>query len=432
MFSNLILKKEDIDVVVYHANCDDGFGAAYCAYRYFKETNPDKDVKYIPLSHNSEIPFNEFKNKNVCLFDFSFKAPDTMHAMKISKNFTVIDHHKTAVTELKDIPDENKVFRMDYSGAYLAWKFFFPDADVPKLIQYIQDNDLWTKKLPMTLEYTAYMNSVQNTFEEYERMVNDDELMRCIEINGSIILKQNDMAIRNIVEHACPVFMTIGRKHYMVAHINSNMFRSDVGNQSLKKLKHCNFSAVYSINNYNDSTGFSLRSMDDRADVSVIAQSHGGGGHRNASGMTINNIISTVPGLVHDKFDVYNNLRNIYYSTFDNNVVINLNANTHKQSIGEYLLQTRYVTKDGTKIQECNNIYQIENNNMIPRLCDMSAIWHYDGIKDVTIFTITFDDSVSDECKKFLIGKIKTDKSYCEGPKPSNNVFMFRGLRQYL
>jgi len=47
------------------------------------------------------------------------------------------------------------------------------------------------------------------------------------------------------------------------------------------------FAVVWCYNGEANQTSFGLRSCDDRADVGKIAKSLGGGGHRNASGVTI-------------------------------------------------------------------------------------------------------------------------------------------------
>jgi len=435
-FSKLILKKEDIDVVIYHANCDDGFGAAFSANQFLTRQFPDKKIKYIPMSYTTEIPFSEFIDKNVCVFDYSFKSHITTQIIGISKKFAVIDHHKSAVNELEHISDEYKVFNMEYSGAYMAWKFFFPDGPVPKLIQYIQDNDIWTKQMPLTLEYSAYMPSIAHTFNEYKRLSNDDELMKCIEVNGSIMLKQNDIMIKSIIEHASPIFITIKNKHYIVAHINSNVFRSEIGNQVLNKLIHCNFSAVYSVNSFNDTTGFSLRSMNDRTDVTTIAQLYGGGGHRNACGLSINSPVSSLPGTIHDRHDTYYNLKNIYFNKYHGMNIVYMNTNSNKRIIGEYLLQIRHIV-NGVPIQECINIQKIENdvqNNACINIthCDMSIIWHYDGKHDVTSFTIKFNDDVCSDTRQKIINEMQNEKSYVENIKPSKYIHMFSGLKHTL
>ena len=76
---------------------------------------------------------------------------------------------------------------------------------------------------------------------------------------------------------------------YKVAYVNSKLYRSDLGHQLLKKHTDCDFSAVYFYSGMFDKTQFSLRSLDDGADVSKIAESFktGGGGHKCAAGMSL-------------------------------------------------------------------------------------------------------------------------------------------------
>jgi uncharacterized protein len=53
-------------VVVYHAECTDGFGAAYAAWKKFGDT-----ASYIPLKTQVEITI-DFTNKEVYVVDYSF------------------------------------------------------------------------------------------------------------------------------------------------------------------------------------------------------------------------------------------------------------------------------------------------------------------------------------------------------------------------
>ena len=81
----------------------------------------------------------------------------------------------------------------------------------------------------------------------------------------------------------------------------------------MDKYQNVNFSAVYSVNG--SRTSFSLRSMDDRTDVSTIATKYGGGGHRNASGIIVMNSIELPFKLVdNDKlFELLDNIYSIEY-----------------------------------------------------------------------------------------------------------------------
>ena len=40
---------------------------------------------------------------------------------------------------------------MTHSGAYITWKYFFGDDEVPLLIKYIEDNDIYVIKLVITV-----------------------------------------------------------------------------------------------------------------------------------------------------------------------------------------------------------------------------------------------------------------------------------------
>lgn len=45
---------------------------------------------------------------------------------------------------------------MDHSGAYLVWKYFFPDTDIPLFIRYIEDADLNTNLMEIFDKFKAW------------------------------------------------------------------------------------------------------------------------------------------------------------------------------------------------------------------------------------------------------------------------------------
>ena len=63
------------------------------------------------------------------------------------------------------------------------------------------------------------------------------------------------------------------------------MFASEVGHWLLEENPFAPFAATYS--DQGKSRGYSLRSRDDRLNVSEIARKFGGGGHRNAAGFGV-------------------------------------------------------------------------------------------------------------------------------------------------
>lgn len=38
-----MLSKDEIDLVIYHRNCPDGFGSALASWKYYKEHHPKKN-----------------------------------------------------------------------------------------------------------------------------------------------------------------------------------------------------------------------------------------------------------------------------------------------------------------------------------------------------------------------------------------------------
>ena len=70
---------------------------------------------------------------------------------------------------------------------------------------------------------------------------------------------------------------------------------------------------MYSIQKY-DRTSFSLRSTQQHEDVSAVAKCFGGGGHRNASGVSLNYVASTLPCNTYDNGELYNILENGCYA----------------------------------------------------------------------------------------------------------------------
>jgi oligoribonuclease NrnB/cAMP/cGMP phosphodiesterase (DHH superfamily) len=114
---------------------------------------------------------------NVLICDFSYKKDTMLKLVSEAKTLAIIDHHKSAEEDLKDISDENKVFRMDHSGAFLTWAYFYPLSPMPLLIKYIEDNDIWIKAMPNTRELTSYIYSLPFEFEEYEKLLDEKVLL---------------------------------------------------------------------------------------------------------------------------------------------------------------------------------------------------------------------------------------------------------------
>lgn len=68
----LRLKPDEVDYVIYHGGCADGFGAAFAAWKFFTEKYPEKKLIYYPAAIGS-LPPNNLVNKNILICDYSYK-----------------------------------------------------------------------------------------------------------------------------------------------------------------------------------------------------------------------------------------------------------------------------------------------------------------------------------------------------------------------
>jgi len=114
-------------LVIYHGNCADGFSAAWCFWRYHRDT-----ADYVAGVYQTAPP--DVTGRDVYLVDFSYKRAVVADMLTKAARVTLIDHHKTAIEDLAGLEGLRQVTDLDRSGATLAWDFLFPDEDRPLLL----------------------------------------------------------------------------------------------------------------------------------------------------------------------------------------------------------------------------------------------------------------------------------------------------------
>jgi oligoribonuclease NrnB/cAMP/cGMP phosphodiesterase (DHH superfamily) len=265
-----MLEPSSVDCVIYHANCTDGFGAAFSAWKLLGNR-----AEYHARAHGDKPP--NVKGKNVVILDFSFNNKTTKKLIKEANNLLVIDHHKSAMVELHDI--SNTHFDMTKSGATLAWEFFHPGKESPKFIQYITDRDLWKWELPYSKEFSAAFDMVPFEFEEFEKFEDDSVFDDAVK-RGSFILAYSKTVVKKVCEKA----VSKKYKDMDVLVVNSSHWMSEIG---AKLSPDCDFALIWYYDHDAQNTRVSLRSFHDHIDVSEIAKDFKGGGHRKAAGFTL-------------------------------------------------------------------------------------------------------------------------------------------------
>lgn len=439
-FKSKILQLRDVNFVVTHGGCSDGFFSRVIIEKAMRD-NPENfknkidDVKFVDgyySTNNYSGLIEQMSGKNVLICDFSFK-PDVFNKMieATNSNILILDHHKTAKADLDNIDPKYKVFDMNHSGAFITYTYVNGFHNIPKVVLYVEDNDLWNKKLPFTNEFTAFMFLQPFEYDSYVKFYDDDYFYNACKI-GEYCVLQNRHHIDNILKSTEVSLMEIKNRYYFVAHVNCvGILISELGNTSMKKFINANFTALYKQNIKFGNTLFSLRSLDDRSDTSSIAKLFGGGGHRNASGFTVQDLVSHVPGKIIDEFRVYNSLSNVYSRTFGDKHVLFLNTCNLKTIFAKYLMQERFDENDNvpeSKNQSQEGMFIMRNNTdnkslNVSYFC--SVTWKYDGNKNrfhlVVCPLASMINAVESALKK-LCTELNTGLSENENHNLNNNV----------
>lgn len=254
-----------MEYILYHKNCEDGFGAAWIAWQALGD-----QAAYIPVQHGDlppEIPDGSL----VTIVDFSYPREVLIGLGEKMESLRVLDHHKTAAQDLIGL--DFTTFDMDKSGAMLAWDHWFPSEPAPLLVQYIQDKDLWLFKLHRSREVSAALRSYPKDFKVWSNLSVDDLAKDGIAIQRAISIQ--------VAEHVeIATLQNVGG--YLVPVVNATCYTSEIGDQLNARYPDSPFSASF-VDRADGKRRWSLRSRGE-FDVSEVAQKFGGGGHKNAAG----------------------------------------------------------------------------------------------------------------------------------------------------
>ena len=282
-------------LVIYHANCWDGFCAAWVARKALGE------IEAYPGLYGTSPP--DVTGRDVYLLDFSYKRQQMRDILGSARFVTVLDHHKTAEAELDGIIDEfiqrpdliatNLVanpnghelprvhFDMTKSGGRLAWEHFaylggWQGMKSPWLVDYTEDRDLWRHALPSTHEINAALRSYPLDFELWDEFNDSMGQREMFKREGAAIRRAERAIVDTHVKNAR--MRDVGGT--IVPVVNATVLFSEISGELAKGQP---FAACY-FDRQDGKRQWSLRSTDTGMDVSAIAKAHGGGGHAHAAG----------------------------------------------------------------------------------------------------------------------------------------------------
>lgn len=271
------------DICIYHGNCADGFTAAWAVYRKFGD-----GVEFVPGVYGKPPP--DVTGKSVLMVDFSYKRPVLEEMVETARTLTILDHHKTAAADLDGFgmkhPNADVCFDMNRSGARITWEYCH-DEPAPNIVRYVEDRDLWRFALPGSRSIAAFIFSYEYTFQHWDYLnallgkEGGDTIGIQTAIDGGDTIERKHFKDITELLAVATRRMIIGGQSVRVANLPYTM-SADAGHLLAKDgpFGACYFDRA-------DARVFSLRSLPDGADVSMIAASYGGGGHKNAAGFQV-------------------------------------------------------------------------------------------------------------------------------------------------
>lgn len=280
-------------LIIYHANCADGFGAAFAAWNKF-----GNEAEYVPMQYDrikteedAKKLLPDMTERDVYILDFSFPAQVMTYIINVAGYLTWLDHHKSAF-EMWAPPNQQDYFWEESneatiildntkSGAMLAYEHFHGTNHYPALFTYIDDYDRWVFKYADTKPFNKALWSLAPwTFEQWNELAHRSttELEPFVDM-GRAFLRDHSARVSKHIEHSrmCVIDGKPGLAINAPGYVSS-----DAGHELA--VQSGTYGMTYTIDE-GLHVRCSLRS-EGEYDVTCLAKVYGGGGHKNAAGFT--------------------------------------------------------------------------------------------------------------------------------------------------
>lgn len=271
--------------VLYHANCPDGFTAAWLVHRAL---SPDGPVKLVPVNYGQPFPdpYPDDRGEDIYIVDFSYPPETIFAACEAMEGMVHLwDHHKAAIDQwagITDLPSNLDLnLNVTLSGAGITyeelWGLARFEPHIYDFVSRVQDRDLWNFAYPDTPAVMASVLSRPYTIDAWELMA--EIRIEQLAVEGRHIERYRQQLVASALERV--QWATIAGHVVPVSNVSYEI-GSDVASALLDAYPDAPFAGYYL--DHPGQRQWGLRSTDDRLDVNEIAKAYGGGGHRNASG----------------------------------------------------------------------------------------------------------------------------------------------------
>ena len=260
-------------------------------------TDIDKyiDNEFIEIDYKTKFPIETIRpNEQIYIVDYSISPDEMRKLLKITKDVTWIDHHKTVIEKYADFEYPIRGVRYDgVAGCMLTYCYLHHmtargegeikpfeltmTKDAPMFTKLIADWDVWK------FDYgndTRYFQTAFNGFDfnpgsdEWNNFLTNDDYEKHMIEQGKTMITYRDGWAKSYMKLGFET-MFEGHKCFVVnlGYCNSEYFKSLPKGKYDILMPFVFDGSIYTVSLYSTTT-----------DVSEIAKKYGGGGHKGASG----------------------------------------------------------------------------------------------------------------------------------------------------
>lgn len=284
-------------MICFYHNDADGKCSGFWVSELAKRTSEDEPLRFISMDYKDVFPIASInQNERVYIVDFSIEPETMRELLKITKDVTWIDHHKTAIAKYKDFEHDIRGIRYDgVAGCMLTWCYltlmtksgeeFIEPFDVrmteyaPKFTKLIADWDIWKFRYGnftrnFMIAVNAYIHGPCDPTWNY-LLSSGEKACRDIARDGFIMINYRNSFAKNYISRFGFETEIDGHKAFAMnlGNCNSDFFESLPEDIYDIFIAFCFDGKVWTVSLYSKTV-----------DVSEIAKKYGGGGHTGAAG----------------------------------------------------------------------------------------------------------------------------------------------------
>ena len=146
--------------IIYHNDLD-GHCSGAIAKQYLADNNPLAEFQLIEASYSNVPDIVAIDSASIVfVLDYAFDDPNDFQQLidKVA-SVTWIDHHKSAIEKYNDLDTQLKgVRQVGVAACELTWQYFYArTSELPSIVFYIGDMDVWKFSSEKTLALTTYL-----------------------------------------------------------------------------------------------------------------------------------------------------------------------------------------------------------------------------------------------------------------------------------